>query len=148
VNKPVNKFFLCIGIIFLFGCTKQPSLAYYTLEVSPMKKVSSSQYKSKVIKVLSPQSLRMPLSQKMLFSYSLSEQGVYQNSQWRTGLSKLLEGVLIQTLEESGVFSGVIPYSSTAIEHYRLESMLFVFSHKVRGKDSAAVVSIHFSDIM
>lgn len=92
-----------------------------------------------------PQSLKEKTSQKMSYSYSSAEQGVYQNSQWSNNIGKLLEGTFIQALDGSRLFKAVLPYSSTVQEDYRLESNIFAFSHQVRGEQSHALVSMQFS---
>jgi cholesterol transport system auxiliary component len=81
----------------------------------------------------------------MNYSYSSSERGVYQNAQWSNNSAKLIQGNMIQCLEQSQIFRAVLPYESTAGEDYRLESSIFDFSHYVRGVASYAKVSIQLS---
>ena len=139
-----------IALIFILlwvaGCSsKQAPLKVYTLNTPAVTKVASSKFKYATIKVAYPQSLKEKISQKMSYSYSRVEQGVYQNSQWSNDIGKLLEGTFIQALDESKLFKAVLPYASTAHEDYRLESSIFAFSHEVRGEQSHALVSIQFS---
>ena len=136
---------ICI-LLWFSGCSsKQAPLKVYTLNAPMVAKTSSSKFKYKTIKVMYPQSLKEKISQKMRYSYSNAEQGVYQNSQWSNNIGKLLEGTLIQTLDGSNLFKAVLPYASTAQEDYRLESNIFAFSHQVRGEQSHALVSMQFS---
>ena len=145
----MNKFYsflILSSIIFGFvGCSKQPILKIYTLDTPTTKKVAISKHKTDTLKVMYPQSLKSAISSKILFSYSLSEQGSYENAQWSNSIAKLLEGTFIQTLEQSGLFNAVIAYTSTANEDYRLESNIFELSHQVRGNASHSMVSIQFS---
>ncbi|RLA58126.1 MAG: hypothetical protein DRQ78_12625 [Epsilonproteobacteria bacterium] len=137
-----------ISILLLFGvlaCSQAPKLDLYTLDTSTNTKVHKTVYKTKSIKVVYPQSLREAISEKMNFSYSNSEQGSYQNSQWSNHLAKLLQANFIETLEESHLFKAVLSDSSTAQENYRLESNIFAFHHRVRGEASHAIVSIQFN---
>lgn len=136
-----------IFIVLLFGgCSgKQTPLKVYTLNTPAAEKISSTTFKYKTIKVMYPQSLKEKISQKMRYSYSNAEQGVYLNSQWSNTIGKLLEGIFIQALDTSGLFKAVLPYASTAQEDYRLESNIFAFSHQVRGEQSHAIVSMQFS---
>jgi len=136
-----------IFIVLLFsGCSsKQTPLKVYTLNTPTAEKISSNKFKHKIIKVMYPQSLKEKTSQKMSYSYSSAEQGVYQNSQWSNNIGKLLEGTFIQALDGSRLFKAVLPYSSTVQEDYRLESNIFAFSHQVRGEQSHALVSMQFS---
>jgi len=140
------KFILIFILLWLSGCSsKQTPLKVYTLDTPKVVEVSSSQFKYKTIKISFPQTLKEKISSKMRYSYSMSEQGAYLNSQWSNNIGKLLQGTVIQALEQSRLFKAVLPYESTAGEDYRLESSIFDFSHHVRGTSSHAVVSIQFS---
>ncbi len=140
------KFILIFILLWFSGCSsKQAPLKIYTLDTPEIMKVSSSQFRYKTIKVSFPQTLKEKISSKMRYSYSMSEQGAYLNSQWSNNIGKLLQGTVIQALEQSQLFKAVLPYESTAGEDYRLESSIFDFSHHVRGSSSHAVVSIQFS---
>lgn len=142
----MKKLALIFILLWVSGCSsKQAPLKVYTLNAPTVVKTSSSTFKYKTIKVMYPQSLKEKISQKMRYSYSSAEQGVYQNSQWSNNIGKLLEGTFIQLLDESSLCKGVLSYSSTAEEDYRLESTIFSFSHQVRGEESHAFVSIQFS---
>ncbi len=132
-------------ILGLSACSKAPALKLYTLEVGEVPIVPKSPYRHKTIKVSYPQSLKEPISEKMLFSYSSSDRGAYQNSEWTHTLSKLLQGTLIDLLDRSRLFRAVLPDSSLLQENYRLESNIFAFEHRVRGESSHAIVSIYFT---
>ena len=133
---------LVIGVL---GCTKAPALKVYSLDIPTVGAVHSSAYKSKSIKVAYPQSLKDQMSQKMSFSYSSSDRGNYQNSEWSNNVSKLLQGTFIETLDSSNIFKAVLFDTSTAKEDYRLESTIFAFNHSVRGIASYALVSVQFN---
>ncbi len=140
------RLLLILILLWFSGCSsKQAPLKVYTLNTPMATKASDSTFKHKTIKVMYPQSLKEKISQKMRYSYSSAEQGIYQNSQWSNNIGKLLEGTFIQALDGSKLFKAVLPYASTAEEDYRLESNIFVFSHQVRGEQSHAFVSIQFS---
>ena len=140
------KFILIFILLWLSGCSsKQASLKVYTLDAPKAVETSSSKFRNKTIKVSFPQTLKEKISSKMRYSYSMSEQGAYLNAQWSNNIGKLLQGTVIQTLEQSRLFKAVLPYESTAGEDYRLETSIFDFSHHVRGTSSHAVVSIQFS---
>ena len=140
------KFILIFILLWLSGCSsKQASLKVYTLDAPKVVETSSSKFRNKTIKVSFPQTLKEKISSKMRYSYSMSEQGAYLNAQWSNNIGKLLQGTVIQTLEQSRLFKAVLPYESTAGEDYRLETSIFDFSHHVRSTSSHAVVSIQFS---
>lgn len=131
--------------IVLTGCSSKISpLSTYTLQPPKIVQVHDKKYKNKSIMVMQPQSLKEKMSQKMYFSYSPTLQGAYQNSRWSNDLGKLVQGTLIHTLQDSGMFKGVVSYASTAQSDYRLESTVYDFSHHVRGERSYAVVSVDF----
>jgi cholesterol transport system auxiliary component len=133
-------------LLAISGCSsKQPSLKVYTLHAQATH-VSYHKYrKHKTIRVSYSRSIKEKASYKMRYSYSASEQGTYQNSQWSNNLGRLLQGVLIESLARSHMFKAVLPYTSTLREDYRLESSIFDFSHHIRGKSSYAIVSIQFN---
>ncbi len=143
----MKKLALILILLWLNGCSsKEASLKIFTLNTpSDIKAVSNSKFRSKSIKVMYPESLKEKISEKMRYSYSHSEQGSYQNSQWSNNIGKLLQGTSIQALEQSRLFKAVLSYASTAHEDYRLESTIFAFSHQVRGEQSHALVSVQFS---
>ncbi len=141
-----SKLITCIIILIaLVGCTKEPALKVYSLDMPHVATVQSNAYKNKNIKVIYPQSAREDISQKMNFTYSSSDSGSYQNSEWSNNMSKLLQGMFIEVLDNSRLFKTVLLDTSTALEDYRLESTIFAFHHRVRGSESHAIVSIQFN---
>jgi cholesterol transport system auxiliary component len=133
--------------LFVSGCAMKeaPPMNYYSLKISDVPVVTHSKYRNKVLKVSYPKPLTEKLTDKISFSYSSSDRGVYQNSQWSNTLENLIEGNIITALQQSRLFKAVLPYSSTAGVDLRLESMIYDFSHHVRGDASYAVVSIEFA---
>jgi cholesterol transport system auxiliary component len=134
-----------IILIGLLGCTKEPAMKVYSLDIPTVSAVHSSAYKNKSIKITYPQSLRNKISQKMNFSYSSIDSGNYQNSEWSNNMSKILQGTFIEVLDGSKLFKVVLSDTSTVKEEYRLESTIFAFEHSVRGTASDAIVSIQFN---
>jgi cholesterol transport system auxiliary component len=136
--------------VWLLGCgSKKPPMKIYTLNATSHTDIENikSVKKWKTIKVMYSRSLKEKIGYKMRYSYSASEQGTYQNSQWSNDVGKLLQGVFIQILEDSRKFKAVLPYTSTLREDYRLESNIFEFSHYIRGVESYAIISIQFNFI-
>lgn len=132
-------------LVSIVACTQAPALKVYTLDVPNISMEKNAQYRHKILKVTFPQSMREELSEKMNFSYSNDERGVYQNSQWSNTMNKLLQGTLIDMLDESRLFKTVLSDTSTLQEDYRLESNIFMFEHQVRGTHSHSVISIQFT---
>ena len=135
---------IVIAVVFI-GCSKAPVINVYRLNVPQVQTESTSVYKDKSIKVSFPQSLKEPMSEKMLFSYAENDRGAYQNSQWSNNLGRILQGTFIEVFDRSRLFKIVLSDMSTLEENYRLESTIFDFEHQVRGRDSYAVVSIQFT---
>lgn len=143
--RKMKQLILSIMVIGLLGCTKEPALKTYSLDISPVGTATGNTYKNKSIKVISPVGLKNKMSQKMNFSYSSTERGIYQNSEWSDNMSKLLQGTLIEVLDDSKLFKVVLSDASRAREDYRLESTVFAFEHRVRADQSDAIVSIQFN---
>ena len=137
------------GLFVLSGCSMKEATAIkvYTLNAGSVAPVSYSNHRGQTIKVSYPQALKDKMTNKMSYSYSLSERGQYQDSRWANNLGQLLQGNIIEILSQSRIFKAVVPYSSTAGEDLRLESTIFDFSHHVRGESSYAMVSIQFNVI-
>ncbi len=132
-------------VMVMVGCTQAPTMQIYSIEVPKVSAISASPYKNKVLKVTFPYSIREQMTEKMNFSYSDSDYGTYLNSEWSNNMSKLMQGTLIDVLSNSKLFKAVLADTSTLKENYRLESNIFTFEHRVRGKDSYADVSIQFT---
>lgn len=142
----MTKKFIWISLfVGLVGCSKAPALKVYSLNVPSVGTVQSSSYRSKSVKVTYPQSLREQMSQKMNFSYSSSDRGTYQNSEWSNDISKLLQGTFIEVLDSAKLFKVVLSDTTTLKENYRLESNVFAFEHEVRENVSNAIVSVQFT---
>ena len=142
----LNKYLAqSVLIMALVGCTQAPMMQIYSIEVPTVSAVSTSPYKNKVLKVTFPYSLREQMTEKMNFSYSDSDYGTYLNSEWSNNMSKLMQGTIIDVLSNSKLFEAVLADTSTLKENYRLESNIFTFEHRVRGKDSYADVSMQFT---
>ncbi len=143
----IKKFFLLVSLFMLSGCSVKEAtpIKIYTLDAGSVAPVSHSSHRGQTIKVSYPQALKDTLTNGMAYSYSGSERGVYQNSQWSNNAGKLLQGNIIQILTHSRIFKAVLPYESTAGEDLRLESIVFDFSHHVRGEASFAIVSIQMN---
>jgi len=146
MRKSTLQYIVTMMIAAVFtGCTKAPVINVYSLNVPQVQTETASAYKDKSIKVTFPQSIKEPLSEKMLFSYTTNDRGTYQNSQWSNHMSRILQGTFIEVLDSSRLFKVVLSDMSTLEENYRLESNIFDFEHQVRGADSYAVVSIQFT---
>ncbi len=145
--KEIRILTVLLAVLLTSGCSFKEAapMKIYTLDAGKVAPVASSKYRSSVLKVSYPQTLKERMSDKMCFSYSSSDRGVYLNSEWSNAVEKLVQGSVIEVLQQSRLFKAVLPYASTAGEDYRLESMIYDFSHHVRGNASYAVVSIQFS---
>lgn len=143
----MKKIALILSMFLLSSCGLKESapITEYTLSLSKVSAVGSSNYKSKTLKVYYPQSLKEKLTSSINYSYSLSDRGTYQNSHWSNSIAKLIQGNIIEALDNSRIFKGVLPYASTAAEDYRLEIEVYDFSHHVRGDASHSVIVMKFS---
>lgn len=143
----IRYFILTTTLLFITACSSKVAapMHTYSLKTVDITHETSKKHHQQTIKVSFPQTLKEKLSNKMSYSYSVNDRGVYLNSQWSNNSGKLIQGNIIETLVKSRLFKAVLPYESTAGEDLRLESNIFDFSHHVRGNASYAVVSIQFS---
>ena len=145
----MKQIVLLVAALLMGGCALKEAapMKLYMLDAGNIAPVVSSPYRHSVLKVSYPQTLKEEMTEKMRFSYSDSDRGVYLNSEWSNSVEKLIEGTIIEVLQQSHLFKAVLPYASTAGEDYRLESIIYDISHHVRKEGSYAVVSIGFSFI-
>ncbi|MEY3002195.1 MAG: hypothetical protein RLZZ428_570 [Pseudomonadota bacterium] len=138
--------FFAIVVFGIVGCgTKTPAIQSYSIALPKVDVHQESKYKHKTIKVAYPQSIKEPLSEKMAFSYSPQDRGVYQNSQWSNHMGRILQGTLIEALNKSQIFKVALSDTSALREEYKLESNVFDFEHQIRDKSSLAILSIQFT---
>jgi len=133
--------------MLLSGCIQAPlpPIIHYTLNTPEVQPAAHSPYKDLVLQVDYPQSLTLPAGERLYFSYSAMERGMYQNAYWATAVGRMLQAAIITSLERAKIFKAVLPYSSEADANIRLESTIYDLSHHVRGKNSYAVLSIGFT---
>lgn len=136
---------LVMFILSSCGLKESAPITEYSLAVSKISPVSSNRYKHQTLKVYYPQSLKEKLTSSINYSYSLSDRGTYQNSHWSNSIAQLIQGNILEALDNSRIFKGVLPYASTAAEDYRLEIEIYDFSHHVRGDASSSVIVMKFS---
>ena len=137
-----------LATLWIFGgCSlkEAPPLNLYTFPAPIMEPVEWAPTQGKILKVAFPLSLKEPLTYKMAYAYDNDQCGYYQNSQWSNHVNKMLQGYLIQTLQQSRFYKAVLPYESAVPEDQRLEGIVYDFSHHVNGGLSHAVVSIEFA---
>ncbi len=130
--------------ISLFGCSKLPQVETYSIEIPHIKSRQNAKYRDKIVKVAYPKSLKETISQNMNFTYSSSERGSYQNSQWTNSLIKLIQGMTIELLANNKIYKAVIPITSTVKEDYIIESTIYAFYHNLKNSQSKAIVSIEY----
>ncbi|MFK5976563.1 MAG: ABC-type transport auxiliary lipoprotein family protein [Sulfurovum sp.] len=140
----MRNILVVLTIISLMGCTKLPKLETYNIDIPHIKSKQKGNYRNKIIKVAYPKSLKESISQNMDFTYSSSERGSYQNSQWSNSLIQLIQGATIELLANSNIYKAVIPITSTVSEDYILESTVYAFYHDLKNSKSKAIVSIEY----
>jgi len=136
-------------IIGVYGCsTKETALRTYTINPQiDIDKQSSTIYSTKSIKIAYPTSIKGIVSRRMTYSYNDLEVGTYNNARWSVSNGKLLMNSYIKALDKSHLFGAVIEYTSLAETNYLLESEVYEFYHKIRGKVSLSIVSVKFNFI-
>ena len=144
----MKKYFVLSVVLVwsgFMGCTQAPALKIYSLNIPQLQAVPASLYATKTIKVPYPYSTGEELSQKMQFAYGNTSRGAYQNAQWSNSLGKLLQGTLVEVLDNSRLFKTAVLDTSAVREDYRIESTVFAFRHTVEANRSYALVSIQFT---
>lgn len=146
MSKKIIAFLALTALFGFVGCTmKVPAIKSYSIGIPKVDQMKGSAYQSQTIKVAYPQSIKEPLSEKMRFSYTPQDRGVYQNSEWSNQMGRILQGTLIEVISDSKIFKVALSDTSTIRENYTLESHVFDFEHQIREKSSLAILSIQFT---
>ncbi len=141
------KRILLIITIFLSGCSfKQlPSMNTFNLGQANVNKVNYSKYKNKILKISYATSISKPLIDKMRYCHKNAECGYYLNNKWDSSVAYLLNGYIINSLQDANLFKSVIPYTSIAMEDLKLEPVVYSFYNLVEKNNSYAIVKIDFN---
>ncbi len=136
-----------LAMLAVSGCAFKEAapMQTYTLENIKVTPVRSSSYRHKILKIAYPQTLKEKMTDRICYSYDENDRGEYLNSVWSNALEKLLQGSIIDILQQSHIFKAVVPYASSVNADYRLEILIYDLSHHIRGKDSYAVVSVQMT---
>lgn len=137
---------MILWMLLVSGCAlKQTEVETYTIDLDTMSQKQAKQFQRDTLKVMPLTSYAIRLSKKIHYSAANYQIGTYQESEWITGLDKLLETVLVKSLQANGTFKTVVPYTSSATFDYRLEGEVIKFLHQIRDTRSTAEVEIHLS---
>ncbi len=126
--------------LILVGCGEV--MTTYTLSPKIYQKVSYSKYKNKTLRVDYPKGIEDTMGSKIYYQDSNLQESYYLYSQWSKSLNRILMSVLVDTLQNSGIFKRVVDYSSTAEVNYILETSIYKFEHKITQNGSFADIEI------
>jgi ABC-type uncharacterized transport system auxiliary subunit len=136
------KRLILIFTLFFSGCSfkKLKPITLYNLG-SPKVTTSFSKYANKTLKVSYPISTKETLGYKIKYVNN-NQIGYYLNSQWSQDLGTLLQGFVLEALNNTKAFKAALPYNSIVLEDYRLELIVEKFYNLVQNGNSYAVVEI------
>ena len=138
------KVIIIFLIFFLSSCAikeLEPLKEYSLKEPTTVRKVNSSIYKNKILKVEIPLSISSEVGYKISYLYLKdNEGGYYINSQYKEPLNLQLTKILINTLSKSNLFKSVVPYNSDIIEDLKLESTIFKIEHQIKNNNSSFAI--------
>ncbi len=140
------KIFLIM--IFLLGCVAEtvPPVQNYTLETeNPELVLSSLIHRPQVIKITPIKALSEYSRRDIIYSDQDNQLNSYAYSRWNDAPVKLLENIIQQKLENSGLFKAVISSSSFSRADLLLESRLLDFRQKgINQGESTSIVRARF----
>jgi cholesterol transport system auxiliary component len=137
VKKVVSLSFL----IFFLGCS-EATLNTYTLSPKVYKKVNSSKFASKTLRVEYPKGIEDTMGTKIYYKDNNLKESFYLYSQWSKSLNRIIMGAIVDILRQSNLFKEVVDYSSTADVDYILETSIYNFEHEIKADKSFAKVKI------
>jgi cholesterol transport system auxiliary component len=135
-------FIAFLGIFYFYGCGSQ-TLSTYTLSPKLYKKrVVSSEFKNKSLRVEYPKGIKDTMGTKIYYKNSNLQESYYLYSQWSRSLNRIIMASIVEILQNSNIFKMVVDYSSTADVDFTLESSVYKFEHRLDKGESFADISI------
>lgn len=132
----MKKFLLLSILLFLTGCATHttPATRYALSSKAP---IQSPTRIPKSIKIGMTSSTTGLVTDSIHYTKPNGESGAYLYSAWRNSPVIMIEEALFSTIEHSGLFAIVSPYSSLGQTDYLLESTLISFQHTIIDPDSS-----------
>lgn len=123
----------------IFGGSDEPILTYM---FEPREFDSVDLGETEVVLLVSPvQSVGFD-SRSMAYAMRPYERTYYAFSQWADTPGRMIEPLLIQAMESSGLFAAVIDVASTVVADYRLEVDLLVLQHEFQTTPSRGRIAM------
>lgn len=137
--------YIACMILALSGCSsKNRPVDIYTLKYTTTLNFQASSTSTKSLKIATPRSTREIKSDNILYAPTPSQRERYAYSRWSDTPNHMLESYLVALLDNSHIFSTVLPATSTARSNLLLESTIEDFYHLVEGEKSFGIIKIRF----
>jgi len=127
----------------LNGCFSEaePYTSYTLSTPLSITQAHHSAFSDKSLTVGYPKAISHSASSHLFYQRE-NQSGYYLYSEWSQPLSRLLSGILLETMEQSKLFPMVVDYSSSSQTDYLLETTIYRFVHNVSGHTSTAVIDL------
>lgn len=138
---------LLLSAFILLGCSTitTPPITRYTLLVQDRSTTHSSPQTSYTLKISSTKAPYSLSSKSFLYLKDPQEVGAYLYSQWNDAPSALIDHYIATSLDESQLFTTVLPKSSSLQSDLLLESSLSSFYHRIHeDKTSDGYIDITY----
>jgi cholesterol transport system auxiliary component len=137
-------------VLLLAGCATRvlPPVSVYTLPADPGSLTAATadvgKQRKPALKLASIQGARPFLTTRMLYTEAGLAQNSFAYSRWSDSPVALLQFLLIEALNRSGMFQAVLPPGSSLRGNLVLEGTLLDFSLHTRGDQAEGVMKIRF----
>jgi len=135
INK-INLLSILFISIYLSGClpsvNQVPSLEYYSLSYQADNNSLSAKNNSPVygfVKVDLPHISSKHMTEAIIYSENSLQKNAYSQSEWKEPLPIMLQEWMVQSIEQTGLFQGVIRTASRANVPLMLETDIVRFEH-------------------
>jgi cholesterol transport system auxiliary component len=131
------------GCAFLPGPVNRGSIQTYVLMTEEAGAWSSVPGRGPRVRVSPPQAWPGYNSPRIAYVKRPYEVSYYAYNEWVDTPSRLIEPLLIRALERSGLFSAVLPESSSGAAGLRLDTEIVSFHHEYLTNPSQGRVALH-----
>lgn len=128
--------------LLLGGCLSTPSepTNFYSLRYLSTPKMTPK-HSDEIIKVDFPHAASTLMGKRIMYAKNRYETAYYIKNQWAEPLPSMLQDWMIQSIEDTEKFKGVVRSTSRVKSSFLLESDIVTFEHRLDSK--SVTVSLH-----
>ena len=136
-------------LIFTACSTTYPAITQYRISVDVHKSDTlQSLCKKSSLKVSQAFVKSSLMSKKMKYVVGEYQEGAFNQSEWAEDPNKAITDVIVQSLQNAGIFETVTSYKSFSSSDYTLESSVADFTQYFTADEKSSVAKIDISFVL